>query len=369
MTSRLLSAYALPGLPEIQPGDDLVRHISLALGGAGIELRDGDVLVVASKIVSKAEGRFVYPRDRAAHEQLVKDHSRRLVAERRVPGGTVQVVASAAGPVMAAAGIDRSNVGSTGAALLLPADSDASARALREGVASRIGASVGVIITDTVSRPWRLGVGDIALGASGVTVLEDLRSRVDRDGRELTVTQRAVADEIAAAADLVKDKSRGLPVAIVRGLDHLITGGELPARALNRTEDDWFARGSVESVRDALGLPQGAVAPPPIDGGDDLPSRVSRALDVATASPGLPGTNAWAVRVGASGALLRIVASGERAPAADGGHPDMVATLALGALIQRLRLALAIEELDAEPVCSWRPDGRLESAELRVVTR
>jgi len=236
-----LTVWAPDGLPEIVPGDDLVELLTGPLG----DVRDGDVVVVTSKIVSKAEGRVVVATDR---EQAITDETVRVVATWERAGGVTRIVENRLGLVMAAAGVDASNA-PEGTVLLLPVDPDATARALRAGLQRRLGVRLGVLITDTAGRPWRQGVTDLTIGAAGVVVLADLRGQSDGNGRPLTATVTAVADEIAAAAELVKGKSAGRPVAVVRGLAHLVTDDDGPgARALVRLgPEDMFAQGSAEA--------------------------------------------------------------------------------------------------------------------------
>ncbi len=213
-----VSVLPLPGVPEVSPGDDLATLLLDALERAALRLADGDCLVVSSKVVSKALG-LLWDGPRAA---AVDAASRRVVAERDGAAGLTRVVEAAAGPVMAAAGVDASNTGPSGAVLLLPEDPDGEAARLRAALlaASGLGprAALGVVLSDTAGRPWRAGLTDFALGVAGVAVLDDLRGGVDADGRPLLVTARAVADEVAAAADLVKGKADGVPAALVRGL-------------------------------------------------------------------------------------------------------------------------------------------------------
>ena len=233
-----MSVWAVDGLPEIQHGDDLARLIGDAAG----ELQDGDILAVTSKIVSKAEGRIVRAVDR---EAAITAETVRVVATR----GNTRIVENAWGQIMAAAGVDASNT-ADGTVLLLPADPDAAARALCVALRERFGIRLGVVITDTFGRPWRQGQTDVALGAAGVRVLDDLRGTRDAAGHELHVTQPAVGDEIAAAADLVKGKANGTPVAVVRGLGHLVTDDIDPdgAQPLVRKADaDMFRVGSTEA--------------------------------------------------------------------------------------------------------------------------
>ena len=233
-----MTVWAIEGLPEIAPGDDL----AVLIGDAAGELQDGDILAVTSKIVSKAEGRIVQAADR---EDAITAETVRVVATR---GGT-RIVENAWGQIMAAAGVDASNT-ADGTVLLLPVDPDASARHLCVGLRELLGIRVGVIVTDTFGRPWRDGQTDVALGAAGVRVLDDLRGTRDAAGHELQVTQPAVGDEIAAAADLVKGKANGTPVAVVRGLAHYVTDEIDPAGAqplVRKADADMFRVGSTEA--------------------------------------------------------------------------------------------------------------------------
>ncbi|MFS0703203.1 coenzyme F420-0:L-glutamate ligase [Cellulomonas sp. 179-A 9B4 NHS] len=254
-----LRVWAPDGVPEVVPGDDLVALLAAALDAdAAAEpshaLADGDVLVVTSKVLSKAEGRVVAADDR---EQAITDETVRVVATREHPGGVTRIVENRLGLVMAAAGVDASNT-PEGTVLLLPVDPDASARALRAGLQAHHGVLLGVVVTDTAGRPWRQGVTDLAIGAAGVQVLDDLRGQLDSHGRPLTMTVAAVADELASAAELVKGKAAGRPVAVVRGVGHLVTADDGPgARLLVRTgPDDMFHQGSAEAYaqgwKDAL---------------------------------------------------------------------------------------------------------------------
>ncbi len=246
------TVWGIPGLPEIRAGDDLVALIAAGIEAsigddADAALRDGDILVVTSKIVSKAEGMQVPVADR---EKAIAQDTVRIVAERVHPGGVTQIVETRHGLVMAAAGIDTSNV-PDGLALRLPLDPDSSARLLCAGLRSRFGVALGVIITDTLGRPWRVGQTDVAIGAAGIVVTDDLRGGVDANGRPLSVTITVLADELAGAADLVKGKASGIPVAVVRGLARLVTDLDAPgARTLVRSvTDDMFRFGSAEAYR------------------------------------------------------------------------------------------------------------------------
>ncbi|MFF7769141.1 coenzyme F420-0:L-glutamate ligase [Streptomyces massasporeus] len=235
--------WAVGGIPEVAPGDDLAKLIAAAEPG----LADGDVLLVTSKIVSKAEGRIVRAADR---EAAIDAETVRVVARR----GALRIVENRQGLIMAAAGVDASNTPS-GTVLLLPEDPDASARAVRDGLRDALGVDVGVVVTDTFGRPWRAGLTDVAIGAAGVRVLDDLRGGTDTYGNPLSATVVATADELAAAGDLVKGKAAGLPVAVVRGLPHLVAEGDRGegARAMVRgARDDMFRLGTSEAVRLAV---------------------------------------------------------------------------------------------------------------------
>jgi coenzyme F420-0:L-glutamate ligase/coenzyme F420-1:gamma-L-glutamate ligase len=236
----VLTVWAIEGIPEIVAGDDL----AIIIGGLAGQLEEGDILAVTSKIVSKAEGRFVLATDR---EQAITDETVRVVATRVHPGGVTRIVENRLGIVAAAAGVDASNT-PEGTVLLLPLDPDASALRLRTALEFRFGVRLGVIITDTLGRAWREGQTDVAIGASGVRVLDDLRGSVDSQGRRLDVTIPATGDEIASAADLVKRKSDGLPVAVVRGLAHLLADDTEGARSLVRpAANDMFRLGTDEA--------------------------------------------------------------------------------------------------------------------------
>jgi coenzyme F420-0:L-glutamate ligase/coenzyme F420-1:gamma-L-glutamate ligase len=248
-----ITIVPLAGLPEISEGDDLVALVGDALVAAGLTPSAGDILVVTSKIMSKAEGRRIAAADR---EDAITAETVRVVATRAYPGGVTRIVENRQGLVQAAAGVDSSNT-PTGTVLLLPVDPDASARALAGGLRSRFGVRLGVIVSDTLGRAWREGQVDLAIGAAGVSVLDDLRGSHDSFGHELFVTQAAVADELASAADLVKGKASGMPVALIRGYGHAVVDSlDTPARALSRTgERDMFRLGTDEAI--ALGRAEG----------------------------------------------------------------------------------------------------------------
>lgn len=322
----------LHGIPEIAEGDDLASLLVAACARAGVPLGDGDILAVSSKVVSKALGLTAPTADKDA---VVAAETVRVVAERMGASGITRIVQSKAGPVMAAAGVDASNTGGRDVLLLLPRDPDAVCRDLHAALRAATGMrGFAVVLTDTAGRPWREGQVDFALGSHGLRVLDDLRGSVDADGRPLEVTARAVADEIAAAADLVKGKTSGVPAALVRGLADLVlpvvehargaegagSGAEVgsvaglgsgagigsgtgvgggtgvgrglgavagvgASRLVRVGDGDWFALGSQEAVRAALGVPPGpdpgsSLGPRPV-AGDTLIAKVQRAVDVA----------------------------------------------------------------------------------------
>ena len=235
MSAGAVTVLPVTGLPEITAGADLAALIA----EAAPDLRDGDILAVTSKIVSKAEGRVVTaPRDQAIEAETV-----RVVARR----GPTTIAQTRHGLVLAAAGVDESNT-APGTVVLLPEDPDESARRIRKALQGRAGVVIGVLVTDTMGRPWRAGQTDNAIGAAGVAPMRDHRGEPDSFGNILEVTVAAVADEIASAADLVKGKARQVPAALVRGLADLVTEPDGPgARAIIRPADeDMFRFGSAD---------------------------------------------------------------------------------------------------------------------------
>ncbi len=229
------------GIPEVVPGDILAQ---LIIDAAHPEpgLRDGDVVVVTQKVVSKAEGRLVEidPDAPADHKRLVLDEAVRVVRRRISERGELLITETRHGFVCANSGIDLSNV-AKGYAALLPLDSDRSARRIRDGIRGRGGVTVGVIISDTFGRAWRKGLTDVALGTAGIAAVNDLRGTVDAQGRVLEVTEVCVADEIAGAADLVMGKSSGIAAAVIRGIDPtLLRESSVASEVVRSPNDDLF---------------------------------------------------------------------------------------------------------------------------------
>ncbi len=330
-----LEILPVRGIGEVRPGDDLAALITTAAPW----LRDGDVLVVTSKIISKAEGRLVGvpvegPEREAAREAALAAETARTVARR----GSVRIVQTHHGFVMASAGIDASNV-ARDHLVLLPVDPDASARSLRAALRARAGLDVAVVVSDTMGRPWRTGLTDVALGAAGIQALRDYRGERDAHGNELHITQVAVVDELCAAAELVKNKYDQVPVAVVRGL--AVTGtpdGPGAAVLVRDAEHDLFSLGTAEARADG----QRALAVPSTVEISGTPVEVTAALDLV----GSP--------------YLSLLAAGVRDKLRDelAGLPRGELILArvppspreafrAGVDVQRLRAALAAEGLAA----------------------
>lgn len=250
-----VEVVALPTEHRFAPGDDVAAHLVAALDAAGVALTDGDVLCVASKVVALAEGRTVAlpgdpdPDDAAAVEAARRALARTEAAAVVADAPWVVVTRTPHGFVAANGGIDASNVPG-GGALLLPEDPDASAEALRAAVAARTGADVGVVVTDTFGRAWRTGQTDVALGVAGTSAVRDERGGVDLDGRPLRVTEAAVADEVAGAADLVRTKASGTPFVLVRGLAAGTPGRG--ADLVRPAAQDLFAHGGPTAAEHAV---------------------------------------------------------------------------------------------------------------------
>ncbi len=235
----MIEIWPVEGLPEIVHDDDLAAMLAEPLRSMGA--RDGDVVAVTQKIVSKAEGRVV-PDGGDGRSVWVTRETRRVVARR----GDLIIAETHHGFVCANAGVDASNV-EEGFVSLLPVDPDASAEALRASLAQRLGLSrLGVVITDTFGRPWRNGLVNVAIGCAGLPAIIDLRGNADHHGRALEVTVVALADEVAAASGLVMGKSARVPVALIRGVD--LTAGA-PGRAVDlirAPDEDLFREGVIE---------------------------------------------------------------------------------------------------------------------------
>jgi coenzyme F420-0:L-glutamate ligase/coenzyme F420-1:gamma-L-glutamate ligase len=382
-----LRILPVTGLPEFRPGDDLAA----ALAGAAPWLADGDVVVVTSKIVSKVEGRLIgVPRDPegrdAARRKLVESEAQRVLARR----GRTLITQNALGIVQAASGVDESNVALDEVALL-PEKPDDSAARLRTALSKALGVDVAVVITDTMGRTWRLGQTDAAIGSAGLAVLHRYAGSHDGHGNELEVTEVAVADEVAAAADLVKGKLSGVPVAVLRGLPRHDDGSRA-AGLVRPVDEDLFRLGTDDAIelgrRQALLLRRSvrSFASDPVD-----PAALRRAVGVALTAPAPHHTrpvrfvwlrdparrtrlldamaDAWRADLQADGltseAVERRVSRGDLLRTApevlvpvavpDGAHdyPDArrrdaergMFTVAAGAAVQGLLVALAVEGL------------------------
>lgn len=306
-----LQVLPVVGIPEVRSGDDVA---ALVVRACGADLRDGDVVVVTSKIVSKAAGLVVH----GSRESLVAAQTDRVVATR----GQTQIVRTHHGLTMAAAGVDASNT-PPGTAVPLPADPDKDARSLRRALLDLVGRQVAVVVSDTAGRAWRDGQTDIAIGVAGLVPVLSLSGRPDAHGNPLVVTAPALADEVAGAADLVQGKASQVPVAIVRGAPAAwLTDEDGPgAVALVREEDaDLFGYGAVEAVRAAVLRSPGAARgfPAPERGG------LQRAVDDA--------------RTGVDEALVDIAMTGPYEVAVRPRSASADAWLAAGAVAERLRV-------------------------------
>lgn len=312
MTDRI-EIWGVESIPEIEAGDDLGQM----LVGADADLQEGDILVVTSKVVSKAEGRVVA----GTREDHLDAETVRVVARR----GDTRIVETRHGLVLAAAGIDASNV-PDGTVALLPVDPDASARNIRDTLKAETGVDVAVIISDTMGRPWRDGVVDTAIGAAGLDMLWDLRGQRDTAGHLLEATVIAIGDELASAAELVKGKLAATPVAVIRGFPFTRSDPDRGARPLIRpSADDMFRLGTREAkhqvVTDSAPVVLGAEGQKRLNQNTD-PALVQAALD-AVVSDG--------VTLSASSDGGTVNASGD--------------PLLVGIVLGRLLTALAAENL------------------------
>jgi coenzyme F420-0:L-glutamate ligase/coenzyme F420-1:gamma-L-glutamate ligase len=348
----------IAGLPEIGAGDDLGAMIAAALSGTGPAPRDGDILVVTSKVVSKAEGRVVA----TGREEAIAAETVRVVARR----GPTTIAQTRHGFVLAAAGVDESNT-AAGTVVLLPEDPDESARRLRKALRARLGVLVGVIVTDTMGRPWRVGQTDTAIGAAGVQPLRDHRGERDTFGNTLEVTVAAVADEIAAASDLVKGKALQIPAALVRGLSSLVTEADGPgARALVRpAAEDMFRLGAADvlsarrTVRSFTGEPVDAAA-------------VERAISAALTAPAPHHSEPWrfvivaseAARTALLDAMLQAWVTDLRR---DGFSDEQIARRTRRGLPLRQAPLIVVPCLEASAAHAY-PDDRRARAEQDMFT-
>jgi coenzyme F420-0:L-glutamate ligase/coenzyme F420-1:gamma-L-glutamate ligase len=360
-----LQVLPVRGIGDVTPGADLAAMITAAAPW----LADADVLVVTSKIVSKAEGRLVDvpadgPERAAAREDVLASETARPVARR----GQTRIVQTHHGFVMASAGVDASNVERT-RLVLLPKDPDASARALRQTLRERHGLDVAVVVSDTMGRPWRNGLTDVALGAAGVDALRDHRGEVDPYGNELHLTQMAVVDELSAAGELVKGKCDQVPVAVVRGYLTRVPprDGDGAAALVRAADQDLFSLGTAEAR--AAGLRAAAALPVEADGEPAEADGEPAEVDGEPAEVDQAAVHRAVALVAAGTATLFAVRPGAAAVTCVAPAGDATAMVRLGVDVQRLRAALAAEGLTSRP----RPvvvggDGR-PAVTLRVVTR
>ena len=345
------------GLPEVRPGDDVA-----ALVAAAIELQDGDVVVVTSKLVSKAEGRLVpvgggdreAVRLRAVAEETVREVARR---------GTTVIAENRNGLVLAAAGVDASNVRSDEIALL-PLDPDRSARELRDRLHQLTGRTVAVVVSDTMGRAWRVGQVDQAIGSAGLAPVRDARGTTDSYGAVLEVTEIAVADELAGAAELVKGKADGVPVAVVRGL--ALPDDGRGAQALVRpAQQDWFRLGTTEAHRATLGLRR------TVRSFDDRPvdrNAVLRAVAAAVTAPAPHHTTPWRfvlVEEHTEQLLDAMAAQWERDLRADGCTDESIAKRLRRGDVLRAAPYLVVPCLVRAGAHAY-PDDRRRNAEERM---
>jgi len=356
-----LEILPVAGLPELRPGDDLADLVCRAAPW----LRDGDILVVTSKAVSKVEGRLLsVPTDlegrEHARQEAITAETARVVAQR----GATRIVVTHHGWVMAAAGVDASNV-ARGELALLPLDADASARALREAVAARAGVRVAVVISDTNGRTWRRGLTDVAIGVAGMAAVTDLRGQLDTSGVPLEITEIAVADEVAAAADLVKGKLAGVPAAVLRGLPFQDEDGQGSASLRRPVAEDMFALGTRDVVRTRrapTGFGPGPIPIPLLRGAIETALRATGAVQglelLAELDPGRARPAGGEVSESSAGRLLdqamAVIAPVLPEPT------EAVALTRLGMAIAALLIQLHAEGLAA----AWLSPAELDDADV-----
>lgn len=345
----------IPGLPELRPGDDLAA----LLCAAAPWLLDDDIIVVTSKAVSKVEGRLIpAPLDPAgrelARQKAVEAETARVVARR----GPTLIGVTHHGWVMAAAGVDASNI-ALGELALLPLDPDASARALREAIAARAGIRVAVVISDTMGRTWRRGLTDNAIGVAGMGAVADLRGLPDTSGVPLEITEIAVADEVAAAADLVKGKLAGVPAAVIRGLRPPADDGAGSAALRRPAEEDMFSLGTrnvVGSLRTPTAFGVGVVPVSVLRSSIETALRAADLTDGLDLLPESPWTALTATTDAQYERLLRQAAAVVVPFFPDASSAaDEEASTRLGMAISALLIQLHAEGFAA----TWRPPSQI----------
>jgi len=365
----LLELRPLTGLPEFRPGDDLAA----AIAAATPDLADGDVLVVTSKVVSKVEGRLVTapsdPEERdARRRELVAGETERVLARK----GRTLIVANKIGLVQAAAGVDASNVAADELALL-PVDPDGSAARLRARIRDLTGRTVAVVVTDTMGRTWRMGQTDVAIGSAGLPVLHRYAGAHDNQGNELIVTEVALADEVAGAADLVKGKLGGVPVAVLRGLGGLADDGSTAGDLVRPLDEDLFWLGTEEAL--AQGRREAVPARRSVrEFAEDAvdPEAIRRAVAAALTAPAphhsTPFRFGWLRDPARRAALLDAMAAQWRADLAADGRPDdeIERRLARGDILRRAP-ELLLPFLAPDGAQDY-PDGPRRAAEQTMFT-
>jgi coenzyme F420-0:L-glutamate ligase/coenzyme F420-1:gamma-L-glutamate ligase len=361
-TPESITLHPLTGIEEVRPGDDLAALLVAALRGLEPPPSDGDVLVVTAKVVSKAEGRVFPAADR---ESVIDSETAAAVSSWTSAGRRTVIARTRQGLVLAAAGVDESNT-APGTVLALPVDADASARRLRDELAAV--ANLGVVVSDTMGRPWRIGQVDQAIGLAGLPAVEDLRGRPDTGGRTMRATIRALADEIASAAELVAGKASGVPAVLVKGLrGGVLQAGEHGpgAAALVRdASEDRFPLGSAEAARAAVTGRRTVrtFTKDPVD-----LAAVDRAVAAALTAPAPHHSTPWRFVVvstpDAAAELLDAMLQAWRDDlAADGFDEDAIARRTRRGDVLRRAPLLVVPCLDAQAAHPY-PDGRRARAE------